>query len=112
MTRFWTWQQLHDRGILPSRQHTARLVAQGILPAPFRLGDPDRGRLSWRADDIEAYIERRAAERDRPRPRPVEPDGANVVPLRRGKSDLWVASARPRFTATPGPRMILRRPVR
>jgi hypothetical protein len=95
--RFLTWQQLHDLGILPSRQHTRRLIDQGILPAPYRLGDPARGRLSWRADDIENYIERRAAERDAPRRRNC---GGNVVP------------PRPRFTAEAGPKIILSRPVR
>jgi predicted DNA-binding transcriptional regulator AlpA len=111
MTRFLTWQQLHDRGILPSRQHTRRLIEQGILPAPYRLGDPDRGRLTWRADDIEEFIERRAAQRERPRRSTrvttlLTADG-NVVPLRRGPMP-----ARPRFTATAAPKMVLKRPVR
>jgi predicted DNA-binding transcriptional regulator AlpA len=113
--RFLTWQQLHDLGILPSRQHTRRLIEQGMLPKPYRLGDPDRGRLTWRASDIEDYIERRAAERDQPRPRNA---GGNVVPLRRGRRSYYgeVPRAdpppRPRFTAEIGPRLILHRPMR
>jgi hypothetical protein len=29
--KFLTWQQLHERVILPSRQHTRRLIAKGIV---------------------------------------------------------------------------------
>jgi predicted DNA-binding transcriptional regulator AlpA len=95
--RFLTWQQLHDLGILPSRQHTRRLIEQGVLPKPYRLGDPDRGRLTWRESDIEDWLQRRAAERDAPRRRN---GGNNVVPPRQ------------RFTDGVVPRMILRRPTR
>jgi predicted DNA-binding transcriptional regulator AlpA len=95
--RFLTWQQLHDLGILPSRQHTRRLIEQGMLPKPYRLGDPDRGNLAWRESDIEDWLQRRAAERDAPRRRN---SGGNVVP------------PRPRYTAGVGPKIILSRPVR
>jgi predicted DNA-binding transcriptional regulator AlpA len=97
MTRFLTWQQLHDLGILPSRQHTRRLIEQGVLPKPYRLGDPDRGRLTWRDSDIEAYIARRDAARAQPRVRTLSTAVDNVVPLRGGSTV---------------PRMILRRPQR
>jgi hypothetical protein len=80
--RFLTWQELHERGVLPSRQHTRRLVVKGIVPAPYRLGDAKRGRLSWSEADIEAYLARKAAERDRPRLRVVGADD-NIVPMRR-----------------------------
>ena len=49
--KFLTWAELHDRGVLPSRQHTRRLIARGIVPKPYRLGDPERGRLMWLAED-------------------------------------------------------------
>jgi predicted DNA-binding transcriptional regulator AlpA len=120
MTRFLTFQQLRDLGIFPSRQHVRRLIEQGILPKPFRLGDPDRGRLTWRESDIADFIERRAAARDQPRPRPA---ANNVVPIRRGRrphyrdavqSPLPISEppSRPRFTADVGPRLVLRRPTR
>jgi len=69
--RFLTWRELHDRGILPSRQHTRRLINKGIVPAPYRLGDAKRGRLTRLEADIEAYVARKAPERGRPRPREV-----------------------------------------
>jgi predicted DNA-binding transcriptional regulator AlpA len=84
--KFLTWAELHDRGVLPSRQHTRRLIARGIVPKPYRLGDPERGRLMWLEADIEAYVAKKAAERELPRPRATVPDGAaeqKVVPLRR-----------------------------
>jgi predicted DNA-binding transcriptional regulator AlpA len=115
MMRFLTFAQLHERGILPSRQHTRRLIEQGIVPKPYRLGDPERGRLMWLEGDIEAFITRKLAERDQPRPRNA---GGNVVPLRRGRRSYYgeIPRAdpppRPRFTDEAGPRLVLRRPVR
>jgi predicted DNA-binding transcriptional regulator AlpA len=115
MMRFLTFAQLHERGILPSRQHTRRLIEQDIVPKPYRLGDPERGRLMWLEGDIEAYVARKLAERDQPRPRNA---GNNVVPIRRGRRSRYgevpIAdpSSRPRFAADVGPRLILRRPTR
>jgi hypothetical protein len=79
--RFLTWRELHDRGILPSRQHTRRLINKGIVPAPYRLGDAKRGRLTRLEADIEAYVARKAPERGRPRPREVDRPDGNVVSL-------------------------------
>ena len=81
--KFLTWAQLHERGILPSRQHTRRLIAKGIIPKPARLGDPERGRLHWLEADIEAYIARKLAERDTPRPCHIDRADGNNVALRR-----------------------------
>jgi predicted DNA-binding transcriptional regulator AlpA len=115
--KFLTWQQLHDRGILPSRQHTRRLIARGIIPKPYRLGDPERGRLMWLESDIENYIARKLAERDAPRPRLAA--GDNVVSLRRRDGSRLKSTGNPPLNITPGspvdaplPRMILRRPER
>jgi predicted DNA-binding transcriptional regulator AlpA len=109
--RFLTFAQLHERGILPSRQHTRRLIERGIIPKPYRLGDPDRGRLAWLESDIEEYVRRRAAERDMPRRNQsgstsslIPADGANVVPMRRRPPGLS-----PRSDV---PKMILTRPTR
>ena len=121
--RFWTWAQLHERGILPSRQHTRRLIERGVLPRPFRLGDPKRGRLTWLESDIEAYIARKAAEREQPRPREVDrADGNVIVPLRRGRRSHHDADQRSDLVhdihdeARKAPpsreRIILRRPTR
>ena len=133
--RFLTWAQLHERGILPSRQHTRRLIERGIIPKPYRLGDPERGRLTWLEADIEAYVATKLAERDSPRRRPADrADGHNIVPLRRGRrrspsGDAHVSNARQDggerlnglidppleiIAAPPEPRpgpIILRRPV-
>ena len=109
MDKFWTWQQLHDRGIFPSRQHTRRLIAKGIIPRPFRLGDPEHGRLAWRESDIEGYIAQKGSERDRPRPRLAE--DTNIVPMRRGrKPGPQVVETTPQANSVP--KMILRRPTR
>ena len=69
MERHFTWQELHDLGILPSRQHTRRLIAREIVPKPLRLGDPERGRLAWSQSQIQAYLARKALESEQPRPR-------------------------------------------
>jgi predicted DNA-binding transcriptional regulator AlpA len=69
MERHYTWQELHDLGIAPSRQHTRRLIACDIFPKPVRLGDPMRGRLAWPESRVEAYLARKALESEQPRPR-------------------------------------------
>jgi predicted DNA-binding transcriptional regulator AlpA len=103
--RFLTFAQLHERGILPSRQHTRRLIERGIIPKPVRLGDPERGRLAWLESDIESYVAQKLAERDQPRLRlGLQADGGNVVPLRRRPPGVS-----PRSDV---PRMVLTRPTR
>jgi hypothetical protein len=32
------------------------LIERGIVPKPYRLGDPERGRLAWLEADIEDYV--------------------------------------------------------
>ena len=103
--KFLTWQQLHERGILPWRQHTNRLIAKGIVPEPYRLGDPQRGRLTWLEADIDDYIRRKAAERGQPRllvSESQEGTDAKVVPLKGRQPPAAVAE----------PPIILRRPTR
>lgn len=48
------------KGIKFSRQHRHRLVKAGKFPAPLELGAATRG---WLEDEIDAWIEARAAER-------------------------------------------------
>lgn len=48
--KFYSYDELHERRILGSRQHVRRLIKAGIVPAPYRLGG-NGGRLSWHGGD-------------------------------------------------------------
>jgi len=52
---------LHGRGIKYSRCHLWRLWTANKFPQPIKLS---AARNCWRADEIDAWIEQRVAERD------------------------------------------------
>ena len=60
------YQQLRERGIAFSRVHLRRLIEAGIFPAPIRVSER---RIAWIAAEVDAFLERRAAERSGTSPR-------------------------------------------
>ena len=60
------YQQLRERGIAFSRVHLRRLIEAGIFPAPIRVS---ARRIAWLSDEIDAFVERLAAERSGTPPR-------------------------------------------
>jgi prophage regulatory protein len=60
--RFIDWPQLKLR-VPFTRQHLLRLERAGRFPKRVQIGDC---RVAWVEEEIEAWIEARVAERDRP----------------------------------------------
>ena len=52
------------KGIPYSRAHTHRLIKAGRFPKPLKMGGP-QGRNSWLEAEVDQYLERLIAERDR-----------------------------------------------
>lgn len=67
--RIVSWAELSQR-IPYSRQHVARLEKAGRFPPRFALNPESgtRGRKGWLSQDIDAFIEARAALRQAPKP--------------------------------------------
>jgi len=59
--RLISFKQLRpEKGIEYSRDHLRRMCAEGRFPKPVRLS---AARIYFKEDEIDAYIEQRAAER-------------------------------------------------
>jgi prophage regulatory protein len=52
---------LREKGIPFSRAHLHRLVAAGEFPRPVKIGG---GTCAWVESEVNAYLERKLAERD------------------------------------------------
>ena len=63
---------LRDKGIKTSNVHLLRLEGENKFPRRFRLTE---NRVVWLEDEIDAWIEQRAAARD-----DVEPEAASTAP--------------------------------
>jgi prophage regulatory protein len=50
-----------DKGVPYTRDHTRRLVKDGLFPKPVQLGP---GRIAWLEDEVDAWIAARAAARN------------------------------------------------
>lgn len=51
------WKALKKMGWPYSRQHTYRLIAQGVLPAPLKFGQHPSARTAWRWKDIRNFLD-------------------------------------------------------
>lgn len=51
------WKTLKKMGWPYSRTHTNRLIKAGVLPAPLKLGQHERGRVAWRWKDIHNFLD-------------------------------------------------------
>jgi prophage regulatory protein len=58
-----SYRDLRARGIPYTRVHLRRLWEKGKFPRPFQL--VDGGRLCWTAEQLDAHVQTRIAERDR-----------------------------------------------
>jgi predicted DNA-binding transcriptional regulator AlpA len=59
MTKLMSYDDLVAAGIKYSRPHLWRLYSTGKFPKPIKLS---LSRNAWRVEDVEAWIEARAAE--------------------------------------------------
>jgi prophage regulatory protein len=62
--RLLDYQALRERGIPWSRVHVGRLEAAGKFPQHIALGENS---IAWFEDEVDAFLEEKAAERDRRR---------------------------------------------
>jgi prophage regulatory protein len=62
--RLLDYQALRERGIPWSRVHVSRLEAAGKFPQHIALGENS---IAWFEDEVDAFLEKKAAERDRRR---------------------------------------------
>jgi prophage regulatory protein len=60
--RLLTYQDLRARGIPWTRVHVGRLETAGKFPQHIDLG---ANSIAWFEDEIDAFLEEKAAERDR-----------------------------------------------
>jgi prophage regulatory protein len=60
-TKLLDYTDLHARGIRYSRCHLWRLQRDNKFPKPVKLSAT---RNAWRADEVDAWIAQRIAERD------------------------------------------------
>jgi predicted DNA-binding transcriptional regulator AlpA len=51
------WKALKKMGFPYSRQHTYRLVAAGVFPAPLKFGKYVGARVAWRWKDVRNFLE-------------------------------------------------------
>jgi predicted DNA-binding transcriptional regulator AlpA len=56
-------RDLPSKGITWSREHTRRMWEAGKFPRPFKLAD--NGWNVWNENEIDAWLEERASQRDR-----------------------------------------------
>jgi prophage regulatory protein len=56
-----------EKGVLYSNVHLLRKEAEGTFPKRIRLGE---NRIGWLEDEIDAWIDARAADRSRVAPKP------------------------------------------
>lgn len=63
--KFLTFADLKERGHPYCRVHTDRQVKAGKFPAPVKLGDGPHGRVVWIEEEINAFYEKKAAEREK-----------------------------------------------
>ena len=68
-------RDLATKGITWSREHTRRMWEAGKFPRPFKLAD--NGWNVWREDELDAWLEERAGQRDRRSTSAVEQAQAN-----------------------------------
>ena len=57
---------LRDRGIKYSRPHLQRLEDAHKFPRRMKIGSGKFGRIGWVEDEIDAWLEAKAATRERP----------------------------------------------
>ena len=62
--RLLTFADLKARGIPWTRMHVGRLEAAGKFPQHIALGENS---IAWFEDEVDAFLEEKAAERDRRR---------------------------------------------
>jgi predicted DNA-binding transcriptional regulator AlpA len=62
MNQLLDYHDLRGRGIRYAKPHLWRLWTTGKFPKPIKLS---ASRNVWRAEDIDAWIESKIAERDR-----------------------------------------------
>ncbi|MCB0073795.1 MAG: hypothetical protein KDE20_20145 [Caldilineaceae bacterium] len=51
------WKALKKLGFPYSRQHTYRLVAAGVFPAPLKFGAYAGSRVAWRWKDVRNFLD-------------------------------------------------------
>lgn len=51
------WKTLKRMGFPYSRQHTYRLVAAGVFPAPLKFGKYTGARVAWRWKDVRNFLD-------------------------------------------------------
>jgi prophage regulatory protein len=62
--RYLKFTDLAGKGVIFTRRHVARLVAEGRFPRPVKLA-PDGRAIAWPEPEIDAYMAARLEERDR-----------------------------------------------
>jgi prophage regulatory protein len=60
-----TYARLRERGIPFSRTHLARLERDGRFPRRVRIS---ARRIGWLSDELDEFLQARAAERDQEQP--------------------------------------------
>jgi prophage regulatory protein len=59
-----TYPELRSHGIPYSEEHVRRLMKSGQFPKAIKLGPHVNARKAWVADEIDAWIAAKIAERD------------------------------------------------